>query len=119
MTLIAIITAIIYLAVGLLACIAPAIMGGFVGNDALSRDAANEHRAIYGGLSFAIAAALLGTLDNPIAPVVQGMVGLMLLGMFGGRVLSAAIDGMPSARMWGYAALELGFGLPLIWAMLD
>lgn len=119
MTLIAILTAAIFIAVGLLATVAPAIMGSLVGHDALSRDATNENRAIYGGLNFAVAAALLGTLDNPIAPVVQGVVGLMLLGMFGGRVLSAAIDGMPSARMWGYAALELGFGLPLIWAMLD
>ena len=114
MSLIVIATAVLYAGIGLLAIIAPAVMANLVGQDALSRDAANEYRAIYGGLSLAIAAMLLATLGTPTGPTVQFAVGVMLLSMMGGRVLAALIDGPPSGRMWSYAVIEAGFGIPLV-----
>lgn len=107
-------TAVLYVGIGLLAIIAPAIMASFVGLDALSRDATSEHRAMYGGMSLAIAGMLFATLNTPSGPAVQLMMGVMLLGLMGGRVLSALLDGPPSARMWSYAVLEAGVGVPLV-----
>jgi hypothetical protein len=105
----------LFIGIGMLALIAPAIMASLVGNDALSRDAANEVRAVYGGLNLGVSVALIATLGAPASAGVQFAVGLMLLGMMGGRVLSALIDGSPSSRMWGYAVLEACFGVPLVW----
>lgn len=118
MTVIVIIAAAIYALMGLMALFAPAALAVFIGHDAVSRDAANEIRAIYGGLSLAIATMLFSTLNTPLGVVVQAMVGVMLLGMLAGRLIAVAIDGSPSKRMWSYAAIELVFGLPLIWPML-
>lgn len=115
MTLIVIATVVLYAVIGLLAILAPATMAALVGQDGLSRDAANEHRAIYGGLSLGVAGLLLATLGTPTGATVQLTVGVMLLGMMGGRVVAAVIDGSPSARMWGYAVLEGCFGVPLVW----
>lgn len=115
MTLLVIATAVLYFGIGLLALMAPAVMASFVGHDAVSRDAANEVRGMYGGLSLAIAGVLVATLNTPSGPAVQMMMGVMLLGLMGGRVLSALIDGPPSRRMWSYAVLEIAFGVPLVW----
>lgn len=108
-----IVAAILFACMGILAIVAPALLGSWVGQDALSRDAANEYRAVYGGFGLAMAGALLATTASPLGAGVQLTAGLALLGMAGGRVIAFLLDGPPSGRMWAYAIFEIAIGLPL------
>lgn len=107
-------TAIAFGIMGLIGIFAPATLGGWVGHDALGRDAANEFRAVYGGFGLAMAGVLLATQGSPAGPGVQLTAGVALVGMAGGRVLAALLDGPPSARMWIYAVGETAIGLALV-----
>lgn len=110
----AIIVAILFACMGVIAIAMPAMLGTWVGHDQLSRDGANEFRAVYGGFGLAMAGVLFGTHGTPLASGVQLTVGLALAGMAGGRLIAALLDGPPSGRMWLYAIFEVGVGLPLI-----
>ena len=78
------------------------------GTTALTRDGRNEVRAVYGGFGLAIGLLLLATLS--LAGMRAGVfltVGVALLGMAAGRLISSILDGSPGFFPWLFTGTEL------------
>jgi len=112
------ITAIAFLAMGLLALIAPQRITRMVGLSTLPMAARNEARAVYGGFGVAIGALLLLSGHWPHwQPGVVLTVAMALLGMALGRLVAWGVDGrlerFPALFLVGEAALGIGLLLTL------
>ncbi len=88
------------------------------GTSALTRDGRNEVRAVYGGFGIAVALLLLATLWLPaLRGGVLVAVGIALLGMAIGRLVSALLDGSPGFFPWLFCGVELALSGALILAL--
>jgi hypothetical protein len=83
-------------------------------NHAPSVDVANEWRAIYVGLWLAQAVYFVVAARNVRLPILGDLGALLLLGQPAGRLVSLAVDGMPSPRMWIWFALEVVGGVAIL-----
>lgn len=99
--------ALFYAAIGVAALLRPTTLLDRFGIVVPRRDARNEVRAVYGGLTLAIAAMLIVSLTDPaLFPGIVITVGGISLGMAVGRLVSALLDS--------------GIGLfPLLFLMLE
>jgi len=85
--------ALCFLAMGSGALMKPSAVLGQFGVAALSADARNEVRAVYGGFGIAIAALLMWSIfDDQLRAVVCITVAVSMFGMALGRLVSMAID---------------------------
>lgn len=95
-------------------------MVGFDVNKAFSENAViGEVRAVYGGLFTVLGAiTLLAALDPASHRARITLIGLLWLGICGGRLLGVSLDGNPG--LWGlaYAVFELAMGGALLVAAL-
>lgn len=97
----------------------PRMVVGFVGFDMASAShvpaALSEVRAVYGGLFTVIGAFTLLAAHSPASHRTQILfIGLLWLGLCGGRLLGVWIDGSPGLKGWLCAAFELAMGLALL-----
>jgi hypothetical protein len=89
------------------------------GTTGLTIDGRNEVRAVYGGFGIAIGVLLIATAGVPaLRAGVLAAVATALLGMAGGRVVSAAIE-RPSRfyPCWFYLLAEAGMAVVLLAAI--
>ena len=85
--------AILMLAMGLSALAAPTRFLRFVGSEPLGRDGRNEVRAVYGGFGVMMFAVLLYALrESAYRPGILLCMGVALLGMALGRIVSIVLD---------------------------
>jgi hypothetical protein len=85
------------------------------GTPSLTRDGRNEVRAVYGGFGVAAAALAAFTLSGaPEAPGILIALGVAMLGMAAGRLVSLVPDGVPGFQPWLYLAVEVTLGGVLI-----
>ncbi|NNL67684.1 MAG: DUF4345 family protein [Myxococcales bacterium] len=93
---------------GVVALLRPDQVMALFGTTQLTRDGRNEVRAVYGGFGVFVAFLLLSTLFFPVLrPGVLVTVGVALLGMAAGRMISALVDGSPGFHPWLFCAVEL------------
>lgn len=103
------------LVLGLLGLLYPDRMLGWLGFAVLSpSDAAGglgEIRATYGGLFVVLGVlTLLAALDPPVHRDRLLLVGLLWLGVAGGRALGVVVDGNPGLFGWIYLGVEVVIG---------
>lgn len=105
----------LFAAMGILAIARPERILALVGIPTLTRDGRNEVRAVYGGFGLAIAALLCATpFDAGIRSGAVLAVGLALLGMAAGRLLSMLLDGAPGRYPWLFLGVESAGGAALL-----
>lgn len=103
---------------GAVALTRPDQVTGLFGTPPLSRDGRNEVRAVYGGFGVAVAVLLLATLWLPSLRVgVWVSIGVALLGMAVGRLLSVLFDGSPGAFPWLFLGVEVALAGSLLLAL--
>lgn len=98
-----------YAGLGLVSFLKPGVVPAVIGSTAPDADARTEIRAVYGGLPLAFAATLVA---NPASGTA---IGVATAGMAAGRAGSAVLEGMPSAKMAGFIALEAAIAGALLW----
>ncbi len=104
-----------FLAMGVYALMWPERVLQRFGTPTLTRDGRNEVRAVYGGFGVAVAAVLAFAVSGaPEAPGILIALGVALIGMAVGRLISVGIDGFPGFQPWLYLAVELVLGGVLI-----
>ncbi len=103
---------------GLLALVAPTRFLRFVGSEPLGRDGRNEVRAVYGGFGVMMFAVLLYALrDAAYRPGILLCVGVALVGMALGRIISIIPDRGISPLMIAVLSGELAAGSMLLLAI--
>ena len=103
---------------GAVALARPEQIVAYFGTPSLTRDGRNEVRAVYGGFGVAVGLLLLGTLWLPsLRPGVLVAVGIALLGMAIGRLVSALLDGSPGFVPWLFCGVELALSGALLLAL--
>jgi hypothetical protein len=107
------------LAFGCIGLVDPRMVMGFVGFDASSPSYSaavlSEVRAVYGGLFAVLGVYTLLAAANPANHRARlFLIGLMWLGICGGRLLGISIDGSPGLKGWASAALEFVIGIGLL-----
>jgi len=107
------------LALGCVGLFDPLLIMGFVGFDTASASysaaALSEVRALYGGLFVVLGAYTLLAAANPgnhRARLV--LIGLLWLGILGGRIFGMWMDGFPGVKGSASAAVELLMGIGLL-----
>jgi hypothetical protein len=109
-----ILTALVFAGLAVASLAAPHTMARGIGYTLDNVDALSEFRAVYVGLWLATAALLI-IAARRVEDALLGDLGAMLvLGQTLGRVISLALDGMPSARIWPIFILEAVGGLALL-----
>lgn len=102
-------------AIALASLVAPHRMARQLGYELTTIDALSEFRAVYVGVWLATAVLLIVAAVRVDSLLLGDLGALLILGQTLGRILSLAIDGMPSASIWAFFALEcLGGGAILI-----
>ena len=103
-----------FLGMGLLAIISPSRLAEIVHFSLPDSVARNEVRAVYGGFGLAIAGMLVIALRLPAyRDGVVLCIGVALLGMAFGRLVSFAVDGS-SRRAFGFFFLEVSLATLLL-----
>ena len=101
---------------GLAALAAPERFLATTGSEIQNRDGRNEVRAVYGGYGLAMAGILVYALSaEAFRPGILLCMALALLGMAGGRVISALVDRGLSRLMAGLTIIETAGGVALLW----
>jgi len=113
------IVGVLTLGLGLAGLLYPTRVMGLLGftivNASQAAAALGEVRAVYGGLFVVIGVYTLLAAMRPAVPRARILfIGLMWLGVCGGRLLGASIDGNPGLFGWLYAAIELLMGGSLV-----
>ena len=91
------------------------LLGFTIVNASQAAAALGEVRAVYGGLFVVIGVYTLLAAMRPEVPRARVLfIGLMWLGVCGGRLFGASIDGNPGLFGWLYAAIELLMGGSLV-----
>lgn len=109
-----------FLGMGLYGLAAPAALVKPFGIALGGADARTEVRAVYGSFGVAIAAilAVAAVRDDATTEPIALTVAVALLGMAGGRVVSAIVDrGLSLYPTWFYAGVEVIAAVALIVAM--
>lgn len=107
-----------FFAMGMVALVHPEQIVALFGTRSLTRDGRNEVRAVYGGFGVFTAFLLLSTLFFPaLRPGVLVAVGVALLGMAVGRMISAVLDGSPGFYPWLFCGVEIALSGLLIVAL--
>ena len=108
------ITAAVFVAIAVASLVRPHTMAEGVGYTLGGVDALSEFRAVYVGLWLATAVFLVVALRRVHEPLLGDLAALLILGQTAGRVLSLALDGVPSARVWPMFVLEAIGGIALL-----
>ncbi len=117
MSALVLVPALFFAGMGLFALAWPERVVGFFGTPGLTVDGRNEVRAVYGGFGAAVAALLLWSLaEPPLARGIHVAVGIALLGMAFGRVVSCAVDGGAGRHPWLFLAVEIALAACLLGA---
>jgi hypothetical protein len=101
--------ALFYAAIGVAALLRPQMLLAHFDLPAETRNARNEIRAVYGGLTLAMAGLLIFALvaDSAFRPGILAALATVSLGMPAGRLISALVDGGIGRVPALFAALEL------------
>jgi hypothetical protein len=84
---------IFFLAMGVLALVAPERVAAIFGTTGLTADGRNEVRAVYGGFGVAVGVLLIVATGNPaLRPGVLATIAAALGGMAGGRLVAALVE---------------------------
>lgn len=108
------VAALVFLGIAAASLYAPRDMARALGYTLDNVDALSEFRSIYVGLWTATALFLLLASIRVETPILGDLGALLLLGQVGGRVVSLALDGAPSMRIWPYFLLELLGGVAIL-----
>jgi hypothetical protein len=106
-TLLIVLVAIFFLAMGLYALAVPARVLAIFGVPVTTADGRNEVRAVYGGYGVAICAVLLAALAQPALR--EGILvcqAAAVAGMAGGRVVSALVERPNGFYPWFFGVVE-------------
>ena len=107
--------AVLFLGMGLVALVKPAFVGTFFDVRFDSVDGRNEVRAVYGGFGVAMCVVLVVALREPaLRDGVLVCAAVALLGMVGGRVVAALLDGRPGLLPWLFCGVEIVLALVLL-----
>jgi hypothetical protein len=106
--------AVVFAGIAIASLLEPDVMAAQLGYRLDSIDARNEYRAIYVGLWLATAAYFWIAAARVSQPILGDLGALLILGQTAGRVLSLALDGLPTAQMWPPFFIEAAGGLALL-----
>lgn len=106
--------ALVFTGIAVASLVAPHTMAEGLGYSLTSVDALSEFRAIYVGLWLATALLLVIALRRIQEALLGDLGALLVLGQTFGRLLSLALDGVPSGRVWPMLVLEAIGGLALL-----
>lgn len=105
---------------GVVALLKPAFVTSIFGQPSIGADMRNEVRAVYGGFGVAISAVLLASLWLPgIQSGVLLTVGMALLGMAGGRLVSFLTEPTVGKFPLVFTVAEVLLGGALLFAYWD
>lgn len=99
-------TGLVFAGIALASALAPHRMAEGLGYTLSNVDALSEFRAVYVGLWTATAVAFWIAARRVHEPLLGDLCALLVLGQVAGRLLSLALDGLPTPRMWPIAGLE-------------
>ena len=109
------VVAVLFLLMGLYALVVPARVLSIFGVTVSTVDGRSEVRAVYGGFGVAMSALLFLTARSPaVHDGVLACLGVALLGMAGGRLLGAVVDGRPGVFPWLFCGVEIAMALALL-----
>ena len=112
-----IVAALFFAVMGVVTLVRPEIVLSNLGASDAAASARNEIRAVYGGFGLAMAGLIAYAIVAPsIRKGVLITVGVALLGMAAGRIVSLFVDGNPGGRPLFFFAVELVLGLALVLA---
>jgi len=104
-----------FLAMGVYALVVPRRVLSLFGVDVATVEGRNEVRAVYGGFGVAMCVVLVVALRAPaLRDGVLVCAAVALLGMAGGRVVAALVDGRPGLFPWLFCAVEIVLALVLL-----
>jgi hypothetical protein len=107
--------AVFFGAMGLYALAVPARVLSLFGVDVATVDGRSEVRAVYGGFGVAMGLVLaLATRAPALREGVLVCAAVALVGMAGGRVVAALIDGRPGFFPWFFGAVEIALAAALV-----
>jgi len=118
MTILIIPVAIVFALLGIAALASPRHVLAPLELDVATPTARTEVRAVYGGLSIAVAAVLLASLGLPAGDA-RGVLlagAVLSLGMSGGRLFGWLLEPVRAPVTWALLALEAGGGAALLLA---
>jgi hypothetical protein len=107
--------AVFFLLMGLYALVAPGRVLSLFGVAVTTVDGRSEVRAVYGGFGVAMSVLLL-VAGATIRDGVLACLAVALLGMAGGRVVAALLDGGPGVFPWLFGGVEVAMAVALLWA---
>ena len=111
------VVAVFFLLMGLYALALPARVLSIFGVDVTTVDGRSEVRAVYGGFGVAMSVLLLLAARSPtMRDGVLACLAVALLGMAGGRLLGAVVDGRPGVFPWLFCGVEIAMALALLFA---
>lgn len=109
-----------FFVMGVVALLKPAFVTSIFGQPSIGADMRNEVRAVYGGFGVAISAVLLASLWLPgIQSGVLLTVGMALLGMAGGRLVSFLTEPTVGKFPLVFTVAEVLLGGALLFAYWD
>jgi hypothetical protein len=109
--------ALFFLGMGVVALAHPERIVGYFGTRELTVDGRNEVRAVYGGFGIVVAGLLAFTLtDTALAAGILVTIGVSLIGMALGRIVSRLIDGTTGFYPALFFGVELGLAAALLFA---
>lgn len=109
-----VLAAFVFFAIALGSLLTPHTMAAQLGYVLDNADALNEFRAVYVGLWISTGVLLLIAARRMDLPLIGDLGALLILGQTFGRIVSVALDGMPSAKVWPIFALELIGGIAIL-----
>jgi len=107
-------TAVVFTAIAIGSLLIPHQMAAQLGYTLDNVDALNEFRAVYVGVWLATAVLLVVAARRIEEALLGDLAALLILGQTFGRLLSMAIDGLPTARMWPPFVVELIGGVVIL-----
>jgi hypothetical protein len=106
--------ALVFLGIAVASLYAPRDMARALGYTLDNVDAMSEFRAVYVGLWTATALLLLLAVVRIDQAILGDLGALLILGQVGGRIVSLALDGVPTVKIWPMFLLELAGGLAIV-----
>jgi hypothetical protein len=109
-----VVAALVFVAVAVGTLIAPQVMASQYRLRLDHVDAFNEYRAVYVGLWLAQAALLVFAARHVGWALLGDLGAVLILGQVAGRLISLALDGVPSAQVWPTFVAEVIGGVALL-----
>ena len=104
----------VFIAIAGASLLMPHRMARQLGYELTNIDALSEFRAVYVGIWLATAVILIIAAFKVHWLLLGDLGALLILGQTFGRILSLVIDGMPSANIWPFFALETVGGVAIL-----